>query len=201
MHALCTNTVLTRCLGYKVQRAISLANIKEISKQGCFTEVCCRRNQPNVLSQAHTHPQMLFRPDWPWTGFSPPPPPSTKQWYRQESTTQPTTCCSVKPCVWPSAAARRSAFYVQNSLPLHTQTAPAIQAGWRKFVKLLMLSVFGRAGGVLRGRAVHTGVGSCCQGRWGVIFSPLCLLPVGQGLLERGVADFRVKRRGGKSAA
>lgn len=33
-------------------------------------------------------------------------------------------------------------------------------------------------------------MGSCCQGRWCVIFSPLCLLPVGQGLLEQGVADF-----------
>lgn len=28
------------------------------------------------------------------------------------------------------------------------------------------------------------------RGRWCVIFSPLCLLPVGQGLLEQGVADF-----------
>ena len=29
------------------------------------------------------------------------------------------------------------------------------------------------------------------RGRWCVIFSPLCLLPVGQGLLEQGVADLR----------
>lgn len=39
-------------------------------------------------------------------------------------------------------------------------------------------------------RVVGVVVGSCCQGRWCVIFSPLCLFPVGQGLLEQGVADL-----------
>lgn len=39
-------------------------------------------------------------------------------------------------------------------------------------------------------------VGSCCQGRWCVILSPLCLLPVGQGLLEQGVVDSTEWRGG-----
>lgn len=47
--------------------------------------------------------------------------------------------------------------------------------------------------GMLLGWAVVT------RGGWCVIFSPLCLLPVGQGLLEQGVADL-TERRGGKSA-
>lgn len=50
-----------------------------------------------------------------------------------------------------------------------------------------------------RQRAVGAGVGSCCQGRWCVIFSPLCLLPVGQGLLEQGVADL-TECRGGEGS-
>lgn len=43
------------------------------------------------------------------------------------------------------------------------------------------------------------GVGSCCQGRWCVILSPLCLLPVGQGLLGQGVVDF-TEWRGGEGS-
>lgn len=43
------------------------------------------------------------------------------------------------------------------------------------------------------------GVGSCCQGRWCVILSPLCLLPVGQGLLEQGVVDS-TEWRGGEGS-
>lgn len=42
-------------------------------------------------------------------------------------------------------------------------------------------------------------VGSCCQGRWCVILSPLCLLPVGQGLLEQGVVDS-TEWRGGEGS-
>lgn len=43
------------------------------------------------------------------------------------------------------------------------------------------------------------GVSSCCQGRWCVILSPLCLLPVGQGLLEQGVVDS-TEWRGGEGS-
>lgn len=42
-------------------------------------------------------------------------------------------------------------------------------------------------------------VGICCQGRWCVIFSPLCLFPVGHGLLELGVADFGEQEEEGES--
>lgn len=50
-----------------------------------------------------------------------------------------------------------------------------------------------------RRRAAGIEVGSCCQGRWCVILSPLCLLPVGQGLLEQGVVDS-TEWRGGEGS-
>lgn len=147
--------------------------------------MCCVRKKPNVLSQAHTHSQMLFRPDWPCTG----PPPCTIQWYCQESTTQPTTCCSVKPCVSPSAAARRS---TSQTLYSRTRAALTNQGGGESSSHCWCFGfcLVWRSAMVVEQGALETGVGSCCQGRWCVIFSPLCRLPVGQGLLERGVADF-----------
>lgn len=126
------------------------------------------------LTGPHTH-RCFWGPQWPCT--PPPPPRRRKQWYGQESTTQPTTCWSVKRLAWNSPSKMLLKYQRSKLDPVRV-----LGNGW-----YFGIVVCARA---LKQCELGAVVGSCCQGRWCVIFSPLCLLPVGQGLLERGVADF-----------
>lgn len=158
--------------------------------------MCCTRNKPNVLSQAHTHPQMLFRPDWPCTG----PPPCTIQWYCQESTTQPTTCCSVKPWVSPSAAARRS-----TSRTLYSRTCAALtnQGGGESSSHCWCFGFLSGLEERYGGGAVRTGAwgGQLLPGEVMCYFQSIVSTSCGSGVIGAGSCRLHgVKRRGGKSA-
>lgn len=159
--------------------------------------MCCIRNKPNVLSQAHTHTHRCFSG---LTGHALVP-PCTKQWYCQESTTQPTTCCSVKPCVPPSAAARRS---TSQTLYSRTCAALTIQGGWRKFITLLMFWVLSGLEECYGGGAVRTGDwgGQLLPGEVMCYFQSIVSTSCGSGVIGAGSCRLHgVKRRGGKSAA
>lgn len=89
-----------------------------------------------------------------------------------------------------------SAFYVQNSLPLRTRAAPAIQAGWRKFVKLLMLSCFGRAGGVLQGHSSAHWGGQLLPGEVRCYFQSIVSTSCGSGVIVAGCCRLQSKEEG-----
>lgn len=54
-------------------------------------------SEPSPDVQAHTHPQLLLRPNLGEVHLTMQRSPCRKQWHRHKSATQPTTCCSVKP--------------------------------------------------------------------------------------------------------